>query len=192
MPPAFTLGGGYTGSLTTINHAGVNLTAMYTDGVPRAVGCGDDTQFRLSYAAGPLLAAVAVVHTIHGAGQHFAVANPVPVAGVTPTISDTDSEFGVEGQVTYLGDNFSVEVADGMVEDNWQAGAGVTGNLSDTFSLQLAAGIGMMGDEDLRSFALPVNPYAVDADAEYCVVSGLITVTLSESIAAELGAGYRI
>lgn len=180
MTPELTLGGGYTGSLATINHGADNMTAMYSGGLSAGpYGFGDRTQMRLSYASGPLSAAIAVT-----------------------SMNDWSSldELGFEGEIKYSGDAFSVEIAGGMANghtthttlattvenDSWKVGVGATMNLSDMFSLQVGAQI---GESDYYTW-LAGNPASLQGDVEYWVVSGLIVAALSDSISAELGASY--
>ena len=182
MTPELTFGGGYTGSLSTINHAADNMTAMYSGGLAAGpYGFGDRTQFRLSYASGPLSAAIALTSD----NDHASI-----------------DELGVEGEIKYSGDAFSIEVAGGfangfasavsstvsMENDSWKVGVGATMNLSEMFSLQLGAQI---GSNDLYAWFAPSPFYSLpNGDQDYWVVSGLIVAALSESISAELGASY--
>lgn len=197
MTPELTFGGGYTGSLSTINHGADNMTAMYSGGLAAGpYGFGDATQFRLSYASGPLSAAVALVHWADSETHNVVLPapnGPVPVAGVTPSFKDADNEFGAEGEIKYSGDMFSVELAGGVREDNWKLGAGVTANLSDMFSLQIGGQIGEDNDFNTVSYVYPggANLYTSDASMSYWNISALVVASLSDAISVELGASYQ-
>jgi len=190
MTPELTFGGGYTGSLSTINHGADNMTAMYSGGLAAGpYGFGDATQFRLSYASGPLSAAVALVHWSDSEVHNPATNPATPVA----TVADGHEEFGAEGEIKYSGDMFSVELAGGVREDNWKLGAGVTANLSDMFSLQVGGQIGEDNDFNTVSNVYPggANLYTSDASMSYWNISALVVASLSDAISVELGASYQ-
>ena len=190
MTPELTLGAGYTGSLATINHAADNMTAMYGGGLTQGTyGFGDNSQFRLSYASGPISAAVSLNH--YGEEMHFLT--------TTTGVADNDDDMGAEAEIKYSGDTFSVELAGGVADDNWKAGIGATANLSDMFSLQLSAQMGENNDYVWQKGAMPLvtsnggsgaSTVATDGSADYWVVSALVVAALSDSISAELGASY--
>jgi hypothetical protein len=61
MTPELTLGGGYTGSLSGIGYGYDGAcNCYYTDNARAGYGHGDTTQMRLSYASGPMSAAIAI------------------------------------------------------------------------------------------------------------------------------------
>ncbi len=61
MTPELTLGGGYTGSLGNIGYGYDGAcNCYYTDNADVGFDPGDTSQMRLSYASGPISAAVAL------------------------------------------------------------------------------------------------------------------------------------
>jgi hypothetical protein len=191
MTPELTFGGGYTGSLSTINHGADNMTQMYGGGLDAGpYGFGDAAQFRLSYASGPLSAAVAIVHWDDAETHITGDVAPAGAPLTTPTALDGHEEIGAEGEIKYSGDMFSVELAGGVREDNWKAGIGATANLSDMFSIQVSGQIGEDNDGDYNAQRMP-GVEATDVSSDYWNVSALIVASLSDSISAELGASYQ-
>ena len=131
MTPELTLGGGRDGSISG-NGEGFDgrESAMYSNsdrnGGYKTVG--DVAQFRLSYASGPIAAAIALEDG-HSDGY--------------------DSNFGVAGEIKYSGDTFGVELNAGVQntagfhpEDIWTVNAGAHVALADMFTVSAAAGMG--------------------------------------------------
>ncbi len=127
MTPELTLGGGYTGSLSGIGYGYDGAcNCYYTDNADAAYGHQDTTQMRLSYASGPMSAAIAIEddhsHTPGG------------------------SALGMAAELKYSGDMFSGEISGGVWSKNkgvkgaWQIGAGLGMNLGDMAKLSVAAG----------------------------------------------------
>lgn len=178
MTPELTLGGGYSGSLGNIGYGmdgscncwwtdwfsnDHRTTPAFTVGSLNALNPGDATQVRLTYASGPLSAAIALEE------------------------GDTFSAFGagdlaVAGEIAYHGDTFSGEISaiswggDDQVNvfgSGWQVGAGVGFALGDMANVSLAAGTGQDTTE-----------------GDFWNVSGLVSFNLTEAVHAEIGAAY--
>lgn len=164
MTPELTLGGGYTGTLANVGYGYDGAcNCYYTDNAPVDLNPGDRTQMRLSYASGPISFAVAIEDA---------------------DISADDS-LGAAGEVKFAGDTFSAEVSAGWWDDTdaghddaWQVGVGL-GFAFDPINISLAAGIG----DATTSID---NAYNLD----YWNVNGLISANLSDSVHAEVAAGY--
>ncbi len=113
MTPELTLGGGKAGSLGNIGY-GVDsaCTCHETDNADIFLDPGSIQQLRLSWASGPMSAAVAVEE------------------------AGTARELGGAAEVKYAGDLFSGEIAGdwrdgGAFDDSWQVGAGFGFALGD-------------------------------------------------------------
>ncbi len=132
MTPELTLGAGFGGSLSGIGYGYDGAcTCVFTDNADAGYNVGDTAQMRLSYASGPMSAAIA----IEDGGNSI-------VGGV--------SGFGVAGEVKYAGDMISGEVSAGWlsktgipayVNDRWVVGAGLGFKLGDMAKLSLAGGV---------------------------------------------------
>jgi len=142
MTPELTLGGGYTGSLGNIGYGyDGGCTCYYTDNADAAYDPGDTSQFRLSWASGPISAAVAL-EDASGSGAYWGA---------------WDS-LGIAGEIKYSGDSFNGEIS-GIWKDegdadwndaSWRLGAGVGFSLGDMFAISIGAQMG--DDEDDNSF----------------------------------------
>jgi hypothetical protein len=140
MTPELTLGGGYTGSLGNIGYGYDGAcNCYYTDNADVAFDPGDTSQFRLSWASGPLSAAVALEDAT-GSGSNWGA---------------WDS-LGVAAEIKYSGDSFNGEIS-GIWKDEgdafwnesiWRLGAGVGFSLGDMFSISAGAQMGEDEDED--------------------------------------------
>jgi hypothetical protein len=121
MTDSATLTAGYTGTLSGIGYGAGEATYGGANGTGDLAG--DQEQFRLSFASGPMSFAVAVEDGNNFGGQ------------------SSDAQFAAE--VKYSGDSFSGEVsvgyAPGSTTDVWVAGAGVGFALGDMASLSMAA-----------------------------------------------------
>lgn len=179
MTPELTFAGGYNGSLATIGYGIRKVNDAYISRGSTGVEGGDFTQFRLSYASGPVGVAIALEHTDENG-------NYIP-----PNTSG--GPLGVAAEVTYAGDMFSAELA-GFLRDadtngggaggkvtQSQIGLGVGFNLSDMFNVSLA---GSMGNNVWYS----AGPLGTQ-DGDGWELSGAIVASLSDSVSAELGAG---
>ena len=178
MTPELTFAGGYNGSLATIGYGIRKINDAYISRGTVGVDGGDFTQLRLSYNSGPVGVAVALEHTDEGD-------NIASYAG---------GPFGVAAEVTYSGDVFNAEIA-GFLRDadsNYaaaggkvtqsQIGLGIGAKLSDMFDISAA---GSFGNNIWYSDA---SGWAETGDG--WEVSAAIVATLSDSVSAELGAGW--
>lgn len=142
MTPELTLGGGYTGSLGNIGYGYDGAcNCYYTDNADVGFDPGDTSQMRLSYASGPMSAAIAL-EDASGNGSMWGY---------------WDS-LGVAAEIKYSGDSFNGEIS-GIWRDNGSAswndatyriGAGVGFSLGDMASISIGAQMG--SDENDRDF----------------------------------------
>jgi hypothetical protein len=143
MTPELTLGGGYTGSLGNIGYGYDGAcNCYYTDSADVAFDPGDTSQLRLSYASGPISAAIALEDA----------------SGNGPYWGSYDS-LGVAAEIKYSGDSFNGEIS-GVWKDegdfasfndaSYRIGAGVGFSLGDMASISAGAQLG--NDEDDNSF----------------------------------------
>ena len=148
MTPELTLGGGYTGSLGNIGYGYDGAcNCYYTDNADVAFDPGDTSQLRLSWASGPISAAVAL-------------------EDASGRLDDDDAwwggydSLGVAAEIKYSGDSFNGEISgiwrahgDYPTDDNestYRIGAGVGFSLGDIASI--SAGAQMGKDENDNSF----------------------------------------
>jgi hypothetical protein len=127
VTPELTLGGGYTGSLSGIGYGyDGQCNCYYTDNASAGYGHGDTTQMRLSYASGPISAAIALEGEGSGSGE----------------------DVGFAAEVKFAGDQLSGEISGGWWSDDdaWAA-IGVGFNM-DMFSVGVSAGMGESGGVD--------------------------------------------
>ncbi len=183
MTPELTFGAGYSASLGDVGYGVDGSCNCYwatdqfsanrrSSGTPSyALNPGDTYQARLSWASGPLSAAIALEDSSNGDSETFR-GNSFGDGG----------DFAVAGEIKFTGDAISGEVA-GIVWENsdtaathgdgYQVGAGIGFGLGTIANLSVAAGVGehsYMGD--------------------YWTVSGIINFNLTEMIHAEIGAAY--
>jgi hypothetical protein len=182
MTPEISLGGGYQGSLASIGHGADTLCDYYCSTGGTAVGgSGDMAQFRLSYASGPLTAAIALEDISGGAFD--------------------DDDLGAAAEVTFAGDTFSAEVAGYVNEAGWQAGVGATAKM-DMFDISGAFGIGNNdGPKQAGTFlnstgGIAPLTWVADTDNQFVdedfwKASVVVGANLTESVRAEIGYGYR-
>ncbi len=137
MTPELTLGGGHTGSLGNIGYGYDGAcNCYYTDNADVGFDPGDTSQMRLSYASGPISAAIALEDASYGSyypngsywGQYDAL--------------------GVAAEIKYSGDSFNGEISgvwregyDGY-DDSYRVGAGVGFSLGDMASISIGAQTG--------------------------------------------------
>lgn len=142
MTPELTLGGGHTGSLGNIGYGYDGAcNCYYTDNADVGFDPGDTSQFRLSYASGPISAAVALEDA----------------SGNGPNWGYYDS-LGVAAEIKYSGDSFNGEISgiyrsEGDHPSNdgtYRIGAGVGFSLGDMASISVGAQLG--GDENDNDF----------------------------------------
>ncbi len=180
MTPELTFAGGYAGSLGGIGMGIAKVNDAYISRGDTHVSGDDFTQFRISYASGPVGVAVALEHTDDGDNG---------VAGTA-----TDSSLGVAAEITYAGDMFNAEIAGflrdtdtngggaGGEETQSQIGLGLGANLSDMFNVSVA---GSMGNNVFYTDGIGATRIGDGWEASAAVVA-----TLSDSVSAELGAGW--
>ena len=178
MTPELTFAGGYNSSLATIGYGIRKINDAYISRGTVGVDGGDFTQLRLSYNSGPVGVAVALEHTDEGD-------NIASYAG---------GPFGVAAEVTYSGDVFNAEIA-GFLRDADSNGAGAGGKVTQS---QIGLGIGaklsdMFDISAAGSFGN--NVWYTDGNGEQWIgdgweVSAAIVATLSDSVSAEIGAGW--
>jgi len=143
MTPELTLGGGYTGSLGNIGYGYDGAcNCYYTDNADVGFDPGDTSQMRLSWASGPLSAAVALEDASGDGDGRWG----------------DDNSLGVAAEIKYSGDSFNGEISgiwrdgtedSGYDEDYFAIGAGVGFSLGDMFSISAAAQLGQKtNDQD--------------------------------------------
>lgn len=191
MTPELTLGGGYAGTLGNIGYGYDGAcTCYYTDNADVGFDPGDTTQMRLSYASGPFSAAVAIEDASTDGGDL------------------NGNNLGVAGEVKYSGDSFSGEISglyrstndddydrtnigyDSNVDGLWQVGVGVGFNLGDIASLSLAAALGEGPYQTVNDQTGNIDNN-LGVNNNWWGVSGLASANLSDTVHAEVGAGYK-
>jgi opacity protein-like surface antigen len=165
MTPELTLGAGLDGSLAG-NGYGYDgaCSCYYTDNADAGYGnLGDPAQMRLTYASGPMSAAIALEDYLNDT-----------------SLGNSGSSLGVAGELKYAGDTVSGEVSAGYwakptsgfaPEDAYKINAGLGFTLTDMFKLSMSAGIGS-------------NHFLND---DYWKANILASASLSDSIKAEIG-----
>ena len=165
MTPELTLGGGKAGSLGNIGY-GVDgsMTCHECDQADIGMDPGGTQQMRLSWASGPMSAAVAVED-----------------AGSSPITRG----LGAAAEVKFAGDSVNGEISadwrdggGGSFGDSWQVGAGIGFALGDMASISIAAATGDTG-------GLPAT------QDQYWVVSAMASLSLSDAVSAEIGGGFK-
>ena len=166
MTPEWTLGGGYTGSLSNVPYGyDANCICYVVDNSQAFfMNPGDTKQMRLSYASGPLSFGLALEDG-------------------SDNSTTLDDSMGVAARLKYDGDAFSAGLTGGYWSDDddpaangnveWQIGGGASFSLSDMFNLSLGAAYGEFHTNN-----------------NYFTVSVLAAAELSDTIHAEIGAGY--
>jgi opacity protein-like surface antigen len=169
MTPELTLGGGYNGSVGSIGFGYDGAcTCHFIDNANVYELEGDATQMRLTYASGPMSAAIAIEDGSAGGGE-------LSAGGESP--------LRFAGEIAYAGDSFSGEISGLFLsaddDDAYNVGVGLGFNLGDIASISMAAAIGNTSDA------------ALVADADYWFINGLASMNISDSAHAELGVGYK-
>jgi hypothetical protein len=204
MTPELTFGGGYAGSLGNVSYGYDGACSCYLNSYGDiGFNPGDTTQMRLTYASGPLTAAVA----LEDASYDFA-------SGGAAYSEATDNQLGVSGELKYAGDAVNGEISavwrsvNDDNEDNnpfidnslWQVGAGIGFALGDMASLSIGAAMGsgpFVVSETNASPSFNFGSGAGNAEIvtpwtnDWWGVSGIANVNLTEEVHAELGAGYK-
>ena len=133
MTPEWTLGGGYTGTLADPGHG---MDGWATFGTTVAFGTGDQEQFRLTYASGPLTWAVAIED-----------ADDRTLHGVTHVVGD--NAFAVASRLDYAGDAFAASLSGYYKPEKgknlWQVAAGADFALGDIANLSVNGAAGSYG-----------------------------------------------
>lgn len=195
MTPEMTFGGGYAGSLGNIGY-GLDgaCSCYYTDNADVDFNPGDVTQMRLSYGSGPFSMAIALEDASINSSR----------SGDGSNSQTHGDKLGAAAEIKYSGDSFSGEISgvwrdrddngNSGITDLWQVGAGIGFSLGDMASLSLAAALGEgpfqtvgsnSSDEagDITT-SLPYNQ-------SWWGVSALASANLSDSVSAEIAAGYK-
>lgn len=165
MTPDLTLGGGYTGSLGNIGYGLDGACNCYGTDNFASLNPGDASQMRLSWASGPISAAVAVEDASLNTGD---IDDPLNFTG-------TGGSLGAAGEVKYSGDTINGEVSgvfrDGgaLPSDAWMVGAGAGFALGDMASLSAGVAFG--------------DNYGFN---DFWAATALVSVNLSDSIHAEV------
>jgi hypothetical protein len=168
MTPQLTLAGGYDGSLSGIGYGyDGKCSCNFTDNAFAGYGAGDITQMRLSYADGPLAAAIALEDWTNNSNG---------------TANGAASDFGVAGELKYSGDTISGEIAGdyrmttGAAEAAWIVGAGVGFALGDMANISMSAGMGSSSG----------------LNDDYWKANVLASLNLSDTAHAELGFNHHV
>ena len=184
LTPNLTLSGGFDGIVGGIGGYGTDkLNAYYTDGTPNAsTNSGDTSQFALAYADGPISFKVAV-------GHYVGFNNVLGTGFVAPaTIATADYAFGAQAE--YKGDSFSGKVAGFVHGGDYQVGVGATASM-DMFTLSASAAIGHNDDQLYKTYSNAAGLLFYDVEAaDFWNASVFAGASLSDSVKAEIGAGY--
>ena len=193
MTPELTLGGGYAGSLGNIGYGYDGAcTCYYTDNADVSFDPGDTSQMRLTYASGPFTMAVAIEDAgfNNGKGQD------------NNSYYGNGNNLGAAGEIKYSGDAFSGEISgvyrstnneNLLGNDNadalWQVGAGVSFNMGSIASLSLAGAFGAGPYQTVNDSGDITNNLPVYN--QWWGLSGLASASLSDTVHAEAGVGYK-
>ena len=178
MTPELTFAGGYNSSLATIGYGIRKINDAYISRGTVGVDGGDFTQLRVSYNSGPVGVALALEHTDEGDNLAAYAGGP----------------FGVAAEVTYSGDMFNAEIA-GFLRDADSNGVGAGGKVTQSqIGLGLGAKLSDMFDISAAG-SFGNNVWYTDGNGEQWIgdgweVSAAIVATLSDSVSAEIGAGW--
>jgi opacity protein-like surface antigen len=189
MTPEVTLGGGFTGSLGNVGYGYDGAcSCYYIDNADVYTNPGDALQLRLSWASGPIGFAVAVEDAT--GGNAFSTNGDNDSAGFF-----TDDGLGVAAEVKYSGDTVSGEISAIWRESGAYATApfidviaGVIVPADDAY--MVGAGLGFaLGD--MASISLAANIGHFNYDADFWNVNALVSANLTDSVHAEVGAGWK-
>lgn len=168
MTPELTLGGGYTGSLGNIGYGYDGAcNCYYTDNADVGFDPGDTSQMRLSYASGPISAAIALEDATDG-GAYWGDSG------------SGDDSLGAAAEIKYSGDSFNGEISavwrDGGegYDSSHRIGAGVGFSLGDMASISVGA---QMGSDKY--------------DVDFWGASILVSMNLSDTSHIEVGYGHK-
>ena len=186
MTPEVTFGGGFTGSLGNVGYGYDGAcTCGYIDNADVYTNPGDALQLRLSWASGPISVAVALEDATGG--------NAFSENGEDGDEDHADG-LGVAAEIKYSGDTVSGEISAVWREGDDYGEAphlgGDTHTVLGSDSYVLGAGLGFaLGD--MASLSLAANVGQTNYDADFWNVNALLSANLSDSVRAELGAGYK-
>jgi hypothetical protein len=168
MTPELTLGGGYTGSLGNIGYGYDGAcNCYYTDNADVGFDPGDTSQMRLSYASGPLSAAVAI-EDASGSGTSWGDYNAL----------------GAAAEIKYSGDSFN-----GEISAVWREGDSFIAT-SDDDSYRIGAGVGFsLGD--IASISVGAQMGQGDDDSDFWGASILASMNLSDTSHIEVAYGHK-
>ncbi len=166
MTPELTLGGGYTGSLGNIGYGYDGAcNCYYTDNADVGFDPGDTSQMRLSYASGPMSAAIAL-EDASGNGAYWGA---------------WDS-LGVAAEIKYSGDSFN-----GEISGIWRDAGGATWNDS---TYRIGAGVGFsLGD--MASISVGAQMGEDENDVDFWGASILASMNLSDTSHIEVAYGHK-
>ncbi|MDP1703066.1 MAG: hypothetical protein Q8L53_19165, partial [Aestuariivirga sp.] len=163
-------------------------SCYYIDNSDVYTNPGDAVQLRLSWESGPIGFAVAL--------EDATGSNAFSTAGDNdgfPSLGLNDG-LGVAAEVKYSGDTVS-----GEISAVWREGGeygyaphlgGAPHRVDGSDSYVLGAGLGFaLGD--MASISLAANIGRTNYDADFWNVNALVSANLSDSVHAELGAGYK-
>jgi len=170
MTPELTLGGGFAGSLGNIGYGYDGAcTCYYTDNADVALNPGDTSQMRLTWASGPMSAAIAVEDAT-GTGSYWGRSDAI---GAAAEVKYSGDAFNGEISAVWRGEGDSGTHVDNN-DDSWRIGAGVGFALGDMASISIGAQMG--DDED---------------DQDFWAASILASLNVSDSSHIELGYGHK-
>lgn len=161
MTPEWTLGGGYTGSLSDPGHGQDGNISV---GQTIYFGFSDQEQMRLTYASGPLTWAIAIEDN---------------------DASASDAKLAVASRIDYAGDAFSASLSGyygpSGGPDNWQVAAGADFTLGDMATLSANVAVGR------RDWSLAGVPFG---DTKYVGATAFMGFDITEATSLELSGGY--
>lgn len=175
MTPELTLGGGKTGSLGNIGYGYDGAcNCYYTDNADVGFDPGDTSQLRLSYASGPISAAIALEDAT-GNGNYW---------GTTYSYLNEDS-LGVAAEIKYSGDSFN-----GEISGVWREGGKGFSNDDHDASYRIGAGIGFsLGD--MASISIGAQMGSDVHDVDFWGASILASMNLSDTSHIEVAYGHK-
>lgn len=180
MTRDLSLGGGYNSSIGNINYGyDGSCTCEYTDHADVSFNPGDTTQFRLTYASGPLTAAIAL--------EDASLDDDMINSGL----------LGVAGQLAYSHGMFSGEISGDWRDSDrsqtgsseiWQVGVGGGVKAEGTGSLTFAAAAGQ-GPYEVTWEGSIVSGLAYDNN--WWGASAFSSLDLADTSHVELAGGYK-
>jgi hypothetical protein len=171
MTPEWTLGAGYSGSLSNVPYGYDGFCACYyvDNSTAFDLNPNDAQQMRLSYVSGPLSFAVAV--------EDGSVS------------STTDDSLGGTARLKYDGDAFSAGIMGGYWSKDDYSGGGF-GAFDDDTKWQIGAGASFsLGD--MATLSVGVDYGRFFSNTKYYGVSAGLSADLSETVNVQIGAGYK-